>query len=169
MLLPIEKYGSKVLRTMSAPVKNINGEIVALANNMIETMYAAPGVGLAAPQVGVNLRLLTADVSSGKEPSQRIIIANPQIVQTEGEQLGDEGCLSIPDFFEKVVRPKRVVIKGIALDEKEIVIEAEDLLARCFCHEIDHLNGLFFLDHLSPLKRGLLTRKLKKIIKDGKW
>ena len=169
MLLPIEKYGSKVLRTVSAPVQNINGEIVTLAQNMIETMYAAPGVGLAAPQVGVNLRLFTADVSSGKEPSQRIILANPQIVEAEGEQIGEEGCLSIPDFSEKVIRPKRVVLKGLTLDEKEVLIEAEDLLARCFCHEIDHLNGLFFLDHLSALKRGLLTRKLKKLMKDGKW
>ncbi|MBI1746831.1 MAG: peptide deformylase [Acidobacteria bacterium] len=169
MLLPIEKYGSPVLRTVSAPIKNIDGYVVALAQNMLETMYAAPGVGLAAPQIGVNLRLLTTDVSSGKEPHQRIIIANPEIVEVAGEQNGEEGCLSIPDFSEKVRRPQRIVVKGISLDEKELIIEAEDLLARCFCHEVDHLNGIFFLDHLSAIKRGLITRKLKHLIKDGKW
>jgi peptide deformylase len=136
---------------------------------MLETMYAAPGVGLAAPQVGVNLRLLTTDISAGKEKEQLIVIANPEIVLAEGEQYGEEGCLSIPEFSEKVLRPKKIIVKGITLDEKEILIEAEDLLARCFCHEIDHLNGVFFVERLSPLKRNLITRKIKRLMKSGKW
>jgi len=169
MLLPIEKYGSSVLRVVSEPVTAINGDIAQLVEDMLETMYAAPGVGLAAPQVGRNLRLVITDVSSGKEPGQRIILANPEIVQEEGEQYGEEGCLSIPEFSEKVVRPRRIVVKGVTLDEKETFIEAQDLLARCFCHEIDHLNGRYFLDLISPLKRGLITRKIKRLMKEGNW
>src|SRR5712692_4656152 len=118
MLLPIEKYGSNVLRKVSAPVDNVNGEVITLVQNMLETMYAAPGIGLAAPQVGVNWRLLTTDLSSGKDASQRIILVNPQIVEAEGEQYSEEGCLSIPEFSEKVTRPKRIVVKGVTLDEK---------------------------------------------------
>ena len=157
------------LKTSSSPVDRFDGELEKIAKNMIETMYAAPGIGLAAPQIGLNIRLATIDLSVGEDPSQVLIICNPEILSTEGEQKCDEGCLSVPDFSEVVVRPRKMIIRAQALHGDEITIDAEGMLARCFSHEIDHLNGVLFIDHLSPLKRTLIRNKIKKLAKAGEW
>ncbi len=169
MRLQIRKYGDEILRKKAEPVKDINGQLVKLAQDMVETMHKAPGLGLAAPQVGESLRLITVDLSVGERPSELIIMINPQIVEQEGEVIDEEGCLSIPGIFEKVKRPKRVLVKGYDLEGKEREIEAEDLLARVFCHEIDHLEGKLFIDLLSPLKRSLIKKEIRRKIRAGEW
>ena len=132
-------------------------------------MYGAPGIGLAAPQVGLNIRLATVDLSVGEEKGRLITICNPEIVSVEGEQKSEEGCLSIPEFTDTILRPKRMVVRGQDLHGDEIRIEAEGLLARCFSHEIDHLNGILFVDHLSSVKKNLVRNKIKKLAKTGQW
>ena len=169
MLLPILKYGANELKAGSRPVDHFNGELEEIAQNMIETMYAAPGIGLAAPQVGLGIRVATIDLSVGEDASQLYTLCNPEIELVEGEQKSEEGCLSIPDFSEVIVRPRRMVVKGFDLHGDEIRIEAEGLLARCLSHEIDHLNGVLFIDHLSPLKRNLIRTKIRKLSKAGEW
>jgi peptide deformylase len=169
MLRPIVLYGAEVLAKPSKPVTQISDNEVQLVKDMVETMYKAPGVGLAAPQVGVGQRIMVTDPSAGEKRNQLITIINPEIAESDGEQLEDEGCLSIPGFSAVVLRPKRVVLKGIDLNGKEITVEGKDLLARAFCHEMDHLNGVVFLDHLSFLKRDLIKRKIKKLVKQGEW
>jgi peptide deformylase len=134
---------------------------------MVKTMYAAPGIGLAAPQVGVALRVIVIDLSVGEDKSRLIRLANPEILEREGEQKHEEGCLSIPGFAGSPVRPARVVVRGIDPDGKQRVYEARELLARAFCHEIDHVDGLVFVDRLSPLKRDLMKRKLRKRAREG--
>ena len=166
---PIVRWGTSVLHAPSATVATIDGDVVALANDMVETMYAAPGIGLAAPQVGVALRLIVVDLSVGEDKGQLIKLVNPMVVASEGEQRHDEGCLSVPGFGGSPVRPARVVVKGLDLDGNERVYEGKELLARAFCHEIDHIDGLLFVDRLSPLKRDLLKRKLRKKAKAGDW
>ncbi len=168
-VLKIRKYGDEILREKAEEVKDINGELVDLARAMVETMYQAPGIGLAAPQVGESLRLITVDLSLGENPGELIIMINPRIVEKEGSVVDEEGCLSIPGFYEKVKRPKRVLVKGYDLNGKEIEIEAEDLLARVLCHEVDHLEGRLFIDLLSPLKRSFIKREIKKKMKAGEW
>ncbi len=169
MVLPILKYGAQELKTVSKPVDVFNGELEKLAKNMIETMYSAPGIGLAASQIGVNIRLVTIDLSVGEDPSQLIVICNPEIVDSEGEQKNEEGCLSIPEFTDAVVRPRRLRVRGQDLRGDEIRFEAQDLLARCFSHEIDHINGILFIDRLSSLKKTLIRNKIKKLAKAGDW
>ena len=169
MLLPILKYGAIELKTSSSPVDVFDGELEKIAKNMVETMYAAPGIGLAAPQIGLNIRLATIDLSVGEDPSQVLIVCNPEIVSTEGEQKCDEGCLSVPDFSEIVVRPRKMIVRAQTLQGDELTINAEGMLARCFSHEIDHLNGVLFIDHLSPLKRTLIRNKIRKLAKAGEW
>jgi len=169
MLLPILKYGAAELKTVSKPVDFFNGELEIIVKNMIETMYSAPGIGLAAPQVGLNIRLATVDLSVGEDPGQLITICNPEIVSLEGEQKSEEGCLSIPEFTDVIVRPRKMIVRGQDIHGNEIRIEAEGLLARCFSHEIDHLNGILYIDHLSPLKRNLIRNKIKKLAKAGEW
>jgi peptide deformylase len=169
MLLPILKYGAPELKTASHPVDTFNGDLEKIARNMIETMYAAPGIGLAAPQVGLNIQLATIDLSVGEDESQLITICNPRIAQSEGEQKSEEGCLSIPEFSETIVRPRALTIHGQDLHGEPLEIKAEGLLARCFCHEIDHLNGVLFIDYLSPLKRSLIRNKIRKLAKAGEW
>jgi len=169
MLLPILKYGAAELKQASAPVDVFNGELAKIAKNMIETMYSAPGIGLAAPQVGLNIRLATIDLSVGEDEKQLITICNPEIVSVEGEQKSEEGCLSIPEFTDTIVRPKKIMVRGRDINGEEIHIEATDLLARCFSHEIDHLNGVLFIDHLSTLKKRLILNKIKKMAKAGEW
>jgi len=169
MLRPIVLYGAEVLAKPSKPVTQISDNEVQLVKDMVETMYKAPGVGLAAPQVGVGQRIMVTDPSAGEKRNQLITIINPEIAESDGEQLEDEGCLSIPGFSAVVLRPRRVVLKGIDLNGKEITVEGKDLLARAFCHEMDHLNGVVFLDHLSFLKRDLIKRKIKKLVKQGEW
>lgn len=161
-LLEIITIGHPTLARRALPVENINQEIVELARNMVETMHQAPGIGLAAPQVNVSLRLITVDLSVGENQNDLIIMINPEIIEAEGEQVGEEGCLSVPGIYEKVVRPSRILLRGNDLDGREIKLEASDLLARVFCHEIDHLDGKLFVDRLSPLKRRLIRGRLKK-------
>ncbi len=169
MILPILKYGAPELRIVSRNVESFNGNLDEIVKNMVETMYAAPGIGLAANQVGINIRLATIDLSVGEEPGKLIVLCNPEIVSTEGTQKNDEGCLSVPDFSETVSRPQKMIVHGINAKGEEIQIEAEGLLARCLSHEIDHLNGVLFVDHLSSLKRTLIRNKIKKLAKAGEW
>jgi peptide deformylase len=169
MIRPIVLWGSEVLEKPSDPVTNITGEEVKLVQDMIETMYKAPGVGLAAPQIGISKRIMVTDTTSGEKKDHLFTLVNPQIVGTEGEQFEEEGCLSIPGFSATVLRPKKIVIRGLDLDGKEVVIEGSDLLARAFCHEMDHLDGRYFLDHLSFIKRDMIKRRIKKLIRQGKW
>lgn len=169
MIIPILKLGAEELRKVSEPVTSFNGELETIAQNMMETMYSASGVGLAAPQVGVNIRLITVDPSVGEDKQRAIVLCNPEIVSQEGKQSEDEGCLSIPGFSETVTRPMKMTLRGKNLKGEEMEIEAEGILARCFSHEIDHLNGVLFIDHLSALKRNLIRNKIKKLAKVGEW
>ena len=163
------KYGAPELRKVSKPVDAFNGELETIVTNMVETMYSSPGIGLAANQVGINIQLATIDLSVGQDSKQLIVICNPEIEFTEGEQKSEEGCLSIPDFSDTVSRPLKMVVKGVNVRGEEVRYEAEELLARCFSHEIDHLNGILFVDRLSPLKRSLIRNKIKKLAKAGNW
>ena len=169
MLRPIVLFGDEVLEKPAEIVTNISDAEIQLVQDMVETMYQAPGVGLAANQVGVSKRILVTDPSGGEQRNELITIVNPEIVSVDGEQFEDEGCLSVPGFTSAVLRPKIVVIKGLDLNGKEITVEGKDLLARAFCHEMDHLNGVFFLDHLSFIKRDIIKRRIKKMIRQGKW
>lgn len=162
LVLPIIKYGNPILTKRAKEIKNINQKIVDLAQNMVRTMHSIPGIGLAAPQVNVSKRLITIDLSVGEKSQDLIILANPELLSHEGEDILEEGCLSIPDVQEKVKRAARVVVKGIDLESNEKIVEAEGLLARVLCHEIDHINGKLFIAHLSLLKRSLIRKKLKK-------
>ena len=167
--MTILKYGAPSLRETSRPVEKFDDDLEKLTADMFETMYAAPGVGLAAPQVGVNIRLIVIDISGGKESDKKIILCNPRIIAFEGKQDGDEGCLSIPDFYEQITRPMKVAVEARNIKGESILVEGEGLLARAICHEIDHLDGVMFVDRLSPLKRALIRGKIKKLIKAGKW
>ena len=164
---PIVKYGDPVLHAPAARVERIDDEVRALFDDMIATMYAAPGVGLAAPQVGVPLRMIVIDITVGEDPSQVIRLANPEFLEREGEQKHEEGCLSVPGFAGSPLRPARVTVRGTDPDGRERVYTATELLARAFCHEIDHIDGLVFVDRLSPLKRDLMRRKLRKRAREG--
>ena len=166
---PIVKYGHPVLHKPSEPVREIDGAIRKLLDDMVETMYAAPGIGLAAPQIAVPLRLIVVDLSVGEEKGQLIKLINPEFVLREGEQRHDEGCLSVPGFGGSPVRPERVVVKGLDPDGQERTYEGTELLARAFCHEIDHIDGLLFVDRLTPLKRDLMKRKLRKKARTDDW
>jgi peptide deformylase len=169
MILPILKYGAPELRTASKDVESFDEKLEKIVKNMVETMYAAPGIGLAAAQVGINIRLTTIDLSVGEEPGKLIVLCNPEIILAEGTQKNDEGCLSVPDFSETVSRPQTMVVRGMNVKGEEIQIDADGLLARCLSHEIDHLNGVLFVDHLSSLKRTLIRNKIKKLAKAGEW
>jgi peptide deformylase len=166
---PIVKWGDSVLHAPSAPVEDIDGTVATLVADMIETMYAAPGIGLAAPQIGVPRRVIVIDLTVGKDKKQIITLVNPELVEKEGEQREEEGCLSVPGYDGTPVRPARVVVKGLDLEGKERTYAGTELLARAFCHEIDHIDGLLFVDRLSPLKRDLLKRKLRKKAKARDW
>ncbi|NLH76429.1 MAG: peptide deformylase [Acidobacteria bacterium] len=161
-LREIRIIGDPVLARKADPVERVDDEVVRLARDMIETLHAAPGIGLAAPQVGVGRRVIVVDLSVGEDPDALHIVVNPEIVAKEGESVCEEGCLSVPDIREKVARPYRVVVRGLDLEGQPIEIEGEDILARAFCHEIDHLDGILFVEKLSPLKRALVRKKLKK-------
>ena len=169
MIRPIQLWGAELLEKPAQPVRNVTDAEIKLVQDMIETMYKAPGVGLAAPQVGASQRIMVTDASGGEKKDHLFTILNPEIVVAEGEQFEEEGCLSIPGFSANVVRPKKVVLRGLDLNGKEIVMEGSDLLARAFCHEMDHLDGKFFLDHLSFIKRDMIKRRIKKLIRQGKW
>ncbi len=160
--LEIVTIGNPVLTRRSEKIERIDQEIRELASRMVRTMHAAPGIGLAAPQVNRGIQLITVDLSVGENSKELIILANPEILHQEGESILEEGCLSVPGVNEKVTRPYRVIVKGIDMDGKEKVIEAQDLLARVFCHEVDHINGKLIIDYLSPLKKSLIRKKMQK-------
>jgi len=168
-IYPIVKYGDPVLEKPGAPVKKFDAELEQLAEDMFASMYAAQGVGLAAPQIGKSLRIAVVDVTAGKNPEAKIVLANPEIIHAEGEVREEEGCLSVPGFRGYVLRPQFVTVKAQNAKGEEFEIRGENLLARAFCHEIDHLNGILFLQHLSMLKRDLIRRKIKKLRKQGEW
>lgn len=167
-ILDILTYGNSILRKRAKEIRNIDSHIDNLALGMVKTMYAAPGIGLAAPQVNHSLRLITVDLSVGEKSQELIILINPEILSQEGESILEEACLSVPEISEKISRPYRILVKGMDLKGKEKTIEAEGLLARVFCHEIDHLNGKLLIDRLSPLKKNLLKKKLKELTIDTK-
>lgn len=161
-VLEIITIGNPILNRKADKITDIDQSVHDLARHMVRTMHAAPGIGLAAPQVNQSIQLITVDLSVGENSEDLIVLANPEILHKEGEAILEEGCLSVPGINEKVTRPFRVVIKGINLDGNERIIEAEDLLARVFCHEVDHVNGKLFIEHLSSLKRSLIRKKLQK-------
>jgi len=169
VLRPILRLGDSILTEPARPVDAITPEVDRLITDMIETMYAAPGIGLAAPQVGVSLKIFVIDLSLGKDPAALHVMLNPEFVERDGMQLEEEGCLSIPGFNATVARPKRVVVKGLNRDGDEYTIEGTGLLARALQHEIDHLNACLFVDRLRGISRDLILRKIKKLSKAGKW
>jgi len=168
-IYPIVKYGDAILEKPGVPIKKFDAELQELAEDMFASMYAAQGVGLAAPQIGLSLRIAVVDVTGGKNPEAKIVLANPEVVHAEGEVREEEGCLSVPGFRGYVLRPQFVTIKAQNAKGETFEIRGENLLARAFCHEIDHLNGILFLQHLSMLKRDLIKRKIKKLRKQGEW
>ena len=168
MIRPIVKFGDQVLHREAEKVTDVSADIAALVQDMIETMYAAPGLGLAANQVGSPHRLFVANPAEDRDPAKLLVMVNPELVESEGEILSEEGCLSIPDFREDIRRARRVLLRGLDRHGRPLEIEGEDLLARIFQHEMDHLNGLLFVDRLSPAKRDILLRKLKKAFLDPK-
>jgi len=165
----IVKYGDPVLEKPAATIKKFDAELEQLVEDMFASMYAAQGVGLAAPQIGKSIRLAVVDVTLGKNPEAKIVLVNPEIIHAEGEVREEEGCLSIPGFRGYVVRPQFVTVRAQNAKGETFEIRGENLLARAFCHEIDHLNGILFLTHLSMLKRDLIKRKIKKLRKEGEW
>jgi peptide deformylase len=169
VLRPILRLGDSILVEPARPVDDITPAIETLIDDMIETMYAAPGIGLAAPQVGESLRIFVIDLSLGKDPTALHIMINPEFVEREGMQLEEEGCLSLPGFTATVARPKRAVVKGLNRQGEPHTIEGTGLLARALQHEMDHLNACLFVDRLRGISRDLILRKIKKLSKAGKW
>ena len=170
MVRKIVKYGEPVLETKAESVTDFDTpELRELIADMWETMYAAKGVGLAAPQIGTSKRISVIDISVGEDESQKIVIINPEITFSEGKQSGEEGCLSIPGFREMVSRANKVTVRAQNEKGEPIEVRGEELLARAFQHEIDHLNGVLFINHLSALKRDIIRRKIKKLQKAGEW
>ena len=169
MIRPIKRYGEAALHRPAALVHAVTPEIGALIDDMIETMYAAPGVGLAAPQIGVDLRIFVTDVSSARDPGDLVVMINPEMVAAEGIQNREEGCLSLPGFEAVVPRPERVVVRGLDRDGCVREVEGSGLTARAFQHELDHLDGRLFVDRLRGLKRELIVRRVRKLRRSGKW
>ncbi|HXD29487.1 MAG TPA: peptide deformylase [Pyrinomonadaceae bacterium] len=168
-LLDIVKWPATVLETPGDPVTKFDDQLKKLVEDMFETMYAAPGVGLAAVQVGVSKRLFVMDCSGGKNPEERIVLINPEVLAIEGNQNGEEGCLSFPGIFTPVERSLRAVVRAQDLKGEEFEIDGMELTARCMLHETDHCDGIVFLDKMSSLKRELVKRKIKRLQKTGKW
>jgi peptide deformylase len=169
MIYPIVKYGDPVLEKPAAPVEVFDEELRKLLEDMFESMYAAHGVGLAAPQIGISKRIAVIDVTFKEDPNAKLVLVNPQIIHFEGKQKGSEGCLSIPDFREPVTRPLRVTVRAQDASGKWYEKTGEEMLARAFMHETDHLNGRLYIHHISALKRDLMKRKIRKLVKAGEW
>ena len=169
MLRPIVRYGADVLHRPAAPVADITPETQLLIDDMIQTMYAAPGIGLAATQVGVALRIFVCDITVGRNPKELMTFINPEFVERDGMQLEEEGCLSLPGFNATVARPSHAVLKGLNRHGEEQIVDATGLLARCFQHEVDHLDGTVFVDRLRGLQKDLIVRRIKKLSRAGKW
>jgi len=169
MIYPVVKYGQEVLTKPAQPLTAFDADLEKLVADMFETMYAAHGVGLAAPQIGISKRLCVIDTTAGENPAVKLVLANPVIVSIEGRQAQEEGCLSLPDFRADTPRPLRATVRAQDAQGAEFTMGGEGLLARAFCHEIDHLNGILFLQHLSALKRDSIKRKIRRMIKAGEW
>lgn len=169
MILDVVKYGDPILTKRADEVTVFDEKLHKLVDDMFQTMYGAPGVGLAASQVGVLKRMFVMDCSSGKDTKQKVVLINPVIETEEGDQVGEEGCLSFPGIYLEVKRPQRVVVRALDIDGSEITLDVMDLQARCVSHETDHLDGELFISYVSPLKRDLTKRKIKKRIKQGDW
>jgi peptide deformylase len=169
MILTIVKYPEPVLQQPGEPVTEFNAELRKFAADMFETMYASQGIGLAAQQVGVAKRLAVIDLSCGKNPDEKIVLVNPEIIQREGKQYEEEGCLSFPEIREKVQRALTVRVRAQDLDGKWFELDGDELLSRCFQHEIDHLDGMLFIFRMSALKRDLVQRKIRKMQREGIW
>jgi peptide deformylase len=169
MIYPIVKFGDPVLEKKAEPVSVFDDDLKKLVDDMFESMYAAHGVGLAAPQIGISKRLAVIDITFKEDPEAQLVLANPEIIHTEGRHSQNEGCLSIPDFRESVTRPRKVTIRAQDVNGKFYEKTGEELLARAFLHETDHLNGKLYMSHLSALKRDLMKRKIRKLMKTGEW
>jgi peptide deformylase len=169
MIYPIVKFGNPVLEKPAAPVTVFNGDLKKLVEDMFESMYAAHGVGLAAPQIGISKRLAVIDVSFKEDPDAKLVLANPEILHTEGRVRQNEGCLSVPEFREPLTRARKVTLRAQDVNGRWYEKTGEELLARAFLHETDHLNGKLYLSHLSALKRDLIKRKIRKLMKAGEW
>ena len=170
MIYPIVKFGDPVLEKPAETVHEFDTpELNKLIEDMFESMYAAKGVGLAAPQIGISRRIAVIDTSVGEDGSQKLVLINPEIVRKEGKQTSEEGCLSVPGFREEVTRPKRVTVRAQNAKGETFEMTGEEVLARAFLHETDHLNGRLYLSHVSVLKRDLIRRKVRKMIKAGEW
>ncbi|HYL13269.1 MAG TPA: peptide deformylase [Terriglobales bacterium] len=169
MIYPIVKFGAPVLEKPAAPVTVFDEELKKLVEDMFESMYAAHGVGLAAPQIGISKRLAVVDVTFKEDPNAKLVLVNPEIIHTEGRQNQNEGCLSIPEFREPVTRPRKVTVRAQDVHGNVFEKTGEDILARAFLHETDHLNGKLYISHLSALKRDLMKRKIRKLMKAGQW
>jgi peptide deformylase len=165
----IVKYPEPVLSRPAAAVTEFDAELKKLVEEMFESMYAAQGIGLAAPQIGISKRLTVIDISFRKDPKDKIVLINPEVVEEEGKQFEEEGCLSLPDIREKVRRAARVKVRAQNEKGESFEVEGEELLARAFLHEIDHLDGILFIDRISRLKRELALRKIRKMQKNGEW
>jgi peptide deformylase len=169
MIYPIVKYGEAVLEKPSAPITKFDDALRKLADDMFESMYAAHGVGLAAPQIGISKRIAVIDVTFKEDPEAKIVLVNPEIVHVEGRLTSNEGCLSLPEFREKVTRPRKVTARAQNLQGETFEVTGEELLARALLHETDHLNGKLYISHISALKRDLIKRKIRKLTKMGEW
>jgi peptide deformylase len=170
MIYPIVKYGDPVLESPADSIHEFDTpELHRLIEDMFESMYAARGVGLAAPQIGIGKRIAVIDCSNGERPEEKIVIINPEIIKVEGMQSSEEGCLSIPGFRENVTRGKRVTVRAQNAKGETFEMTGEELLARAFLHETDHLNGTLYINHVSVLKRDLIKRKIRKLAKSGEW
>jgi peptide deformylase len=169
MIYPIVKFGDPVLEKPAEPVTVFDEALKKLVDDMFESMYAAHGVGLAAPQIGISKRLAVIDITFKEEPDAKLVLANPEIIHTEGHHTQNEGCLSIPEFREPLKRPRTVTIRAQDVNGKFYEKTGEELLARAFLHETDHLNGKLYIQHLSALKRDMIKRKIRKLMKAGEW
>ena len=169
MIRPILKFGESPLHDPAAEVRELTSDVQKLVDDMIETMYAAPGIGLAAPQIGVALRVFVVDLSLGRKAEDLMVFINPEFLEREGMQLEEEGCLSVPGFNATVARPMRAVVRGTDRSGEVRTVEGTELLARAFQHEMDHLDGKLFLDRVRGIKRDLIVKKIRKLSRAGKW
>ena len=169
MIYPIVRFGDPVLEKRAEAVTIFDDKLKKLVEDMFESMYAAHGVGLAAPQIGISQRLAVIDVTFKEDPDAKLVLINPEIIQSEGRHTQNEGCLSIPDFRESVSRPRKVTVRAQDVNGKFYEKTGEELLARAFLHETDHLNGKLYISHISALKRDLMKRKIRKLMKAGEW
>jgi len=169
MIYPIVKYGDPVLEKPAEPVTEFGDDLRKLVDDMFESMYAAHGVGLAAPQIGISRRIAVVDVTFKEDPNAKLVLINTEIIHTEGKQTQNEGCLSIPEFRESVTRPKKVTVRAQDLEGKIFEHTGEELLARALMHETDHLNGKLYIHRISGLKRDLIKRRIRKLVRAGEW